>query len=155
MKVLGNLDLRGNSVVGVSQVLDTEGNPIGANTNENAGVAFKLYEETFDSSDIVATETDEDSNGNSLYFKTYTISGDDHGVANPIAQLFEVSDGVSELVNVDIEINDDNNDITFKFAADDNYNVAGWENDTIYFKCRIMGFDAAAAGSGSGSGSGN
>lgn len=154
MKVLGNLDLRGNQIQGVSAVLDTEGNPIGGGSGASdvSGMSFKLYEDTFDSSDVDATDSGEDANGNSLYFKTITISGSEHGIINPIVQLFEVSSGVSILVNVDVEIDDDDNDITFKFAADDNYDVADWANDTITYKYRIMGVDASSVGSDSGSG---
>lgn len=154
MKVLGNLNLCGNQIQGVSAVTDTEGNPIGGGSDVS-GMSFKLFEDTFDSTDVDATDSGEDANGNSLYFKTITISGSEHGIINPIVQLFEVSSGVSTLVNVDIEIDDDDNDITFRFAADDNYDVADWANDTITYKYRIMGVDASSVGSDSGSGSGN
>ena len=149
MKALSNLDLRGNKIIGVSQVLDVNGNPLG-------GAAFKLYEDTFDSSDVTDTDSESDSGGNYTYYKYITISGSEHGVANPIVQLFETVSGVDKLINViDIDIDESTYDVTFKFVSDENYNVADWENDTVYYKFRILGVDAASAGSGSGSGNGN
>lgn len=153
MKTLSGLDLCGNSIVGVSQILDTEGNPIGGSAA--AGQAFKVYEDTFVSSST-SNGTETDSNGDTIYIQYYTVNGDTHGILNPIVQLFEVdSDNDKYIaVNADIVIDSDDNDITFKFLADENGDVADWADGDKYYKYRIMGIDASLAGSGSGSGDG-
>lgn len=155
MKVLGNLNLCGNQIQGVGGLFDTDGNPIGQNQNQApTGMAFKAYEEEFDSSDVDNSDSEELSNGDTAYFKYITIDGSTHGIANPIVQVFEVSNSVSKLVNVDIDIDDSTFDVTIKFASDENGNVEEWANDTINYKCRVLGIDASSLGSGSGSGSG-
>lgn len=149
MKVLGNLNLTGNQIRNVSAVLDVNGNPIGG------GSLFKLYDAEFDSTDVTDTDSEEDASGNYVYFKYITIAGDTHGIANPVVQVFEESNDMSKKVDVDIEIDNSTNDVVLKFVSDDSYNVPEWESDTVYYKCRIMGYDASAISSGSGSGNGN
>ena len=153
MKTLGNLDLCGNTITNVAQVLDTEGNPIGGGASVQQGMAFKVYEGTFDSSEA-SSDTDTDSGGNTINIQYVTIDGDTHGVLNPIVQLFEVDEGNNKdtVVNADIVVNSDDNDITFKFAADENGDVADWANGTVYYKYRVLGLDALASGSDSGNG---
>lgn len=187
MKTLGNLDLCGNSIVGVSQILDTEGNPIGAGSGSGAGsgngesggssvqsgMPFRMFRGNFSSNDdSFGEDTDTDSNGNTIYYKTYTAEGSTHRVVFPVALLFEYVSGTLKQVNADIEIADDStNNITFKFIADENYDVADWADGYIHsYKYVVIGLeggfggevsgngdadDNQGSGSGSGSGSGD
>lgn len=147
MKTLGNLDLCGNSITGVNQVIDVNGNPIG-------GVSLKMYQDSFESVDgNITSETGTDSSGNTVYYQTYTVEGDTHGIAHPMVQIFQY-DGVStySAVDVDIDVNSSDYSVTFKFVADENGDVAEWLNGTITYAYRILGFGASAAGSDSGNG---
>ena len=154
MKVLGNLNVCGNQIQGVGGIFDTNGNPIGQN-QAPAGMAFKVYEGEFDSTDTFT----QDNTENDVYYCIMVINNYVHGVANPIVQLFEAvedSNGDTNYKSVfaDVDIDEENN-ISFKFVADENYNVAEWSNGTKYYKYRIMGVDASSLDSGSGSGSGS
>lgn len=148
MKFLGDLDLAGNGIHGVSEITDVNGYPISGGQN------FTIYDSYFDSTSVVETETEVGSDGNTIYYKTITIEGSQHSAANPIVQVFEVDESfVCKSVNVDIEINA-LNDVTIKFVSDYNGDVPAWSADTVNYMCRIFGF-AVSTGSGSGSGSGS
>lgn len=122
MKVLCNLDLNGNSIQNAAQV--------------DGQIPIILYEDTFTRS----------SSSDDNY---ETISGDTHGIVNPIVQLFitDASNNVDEAVIVDVTIDTDDNDVTVSFGEE---TVESWAENPVTYKVRIIGQDAnAASGEGS------
>ena len=75
MKVLGNLNVCGNQIQGVGGIFDTNGNPIGQN-QAPTGMAFKVYEGEFDSSDTFT----QDNTENDVYYCIMVINNYVHGL---------------------------------------------------------------------------
>ena len=116
MKVLCNLDLNHNSLL---------------NATTGGSIPVILYEDTFERT----------SSSDSNYEE---ISGSDHGIVNPIVQLFEVdtTNNVDTAVIADIEVDTSDNDVKISFGEE---TVAGWDDNSVTYKVRIIGQDANAA----------
>lgn len=122
MKVLCDLDMNGNSIQNTAQI--------------DGQIPVILYETTF-----TRTSSSDDN--------YEEISGTDHGIMNPIVQVFEVdaTNNVDTAVIVDVEIDTTDNDVTLTFGEE---TVASWGDNPVTYKVRIIGQDAnAASGEGS------
>ena len=117
MKVLCDLDMNGNSIQNAAEV--------------DGQIPVILYETIF-----TRTSSSDDN--------YEEISGTDHGIVNPIVQLFEVdtTNNVDTAVIVDVEIDTTDNDVTLTFGEE---TVASWGDNPATYKVRIIGQDANAA----------